>query len=253
MSTTEWLAVGAAFASAIAALVGAIITARWGSEYGRAKDALIEMLRVSQEQLLSQKDTQIETLRMELEQLRAFSSPKIRESFVSMREQLEEYINQLTAEKERLEEDIKRRSQEVNSLTITNELHVSETEKLRGELDSLRNDKLTIQNELEEIRKAYLQEIHKPSELISLSDRQLKVIQFIMQFTDQNGYTPTIREIGDGVGISSTSVVNYNLTKLEEIGLISRSRDVTRGISLNMAKLDTLGIDTGVKPDSEGK
>ncbi len=46
---------------------------------------------------------------------------------------------------------------------------------------------------------------------------------------------PSIREIGEKVGISSTSVVNYNLAKLEEYELIARDREVSRGLSLNLA------------------
>jgi repressor LexA len=53
--------------------------------------------------------------------------------------------------------------------------------------------------------------------LSTLSDRQQRILQFIYEFTDTHHYPPTIREIGDNVGISSTSVVNYNLGKLEDL------------------------------------
>ena len=43
---------------------------------------------------------------------------------------------------------------------------------------------------------------------------------------------PTIREIGKAVGINSTSVVNYNLGKLEEKGYLDRDPDVSRGLRL---------------------
>ena len=46
-----------------------------------------------------------------------------------------------------------------------------------------------------------------------------------------DGLSPTIREIGDACGISSTSVVNYNLQKLAKAGLIKRyGGGKTRGI-----------------------
>jgi repressor LexA len=44
------------------------------------------------------------------------------------------------------------------------------------------------------------------------------------------GYPPTIRDIATGCGISSTSVVTYNLNKLEQAGYIHRHSDISRGI-----------------------
>src|SRR5258708_1721278 len=67
-------------------------------------------------------------------------------------------------------------------------------------------------------------------DLQSLSERQRAILKFIQQFADQQGYAPTMREIGAAVKINSTSVVNYNLNKLVKEGFISRSKDVSRGI-----------------------
>jgi repressor LexA len=49
---------------------------------------------------------------------------------------------------------------------------------------------------------------------------------------DERGYPPSIREIGDRVGISSTSVVDYNLRVLERDGYIRRDKEVSRGLEL---------------------
>jgi repressor LexA len=76
----------------------------------------------------------------------------------------------------------------------------------------------------------------------SLSDRQRRILGFIVDFTEVHDYPPTIREIGEQVGISSTSVVNYNLAKLEDMKLLTRQREVSRGLSLNRAKLADMGI-----------
>lgn len=65
-----------------------------------------------------------------------------------------------------------------------------------------------------------------------LSERQEAMLDFIGRFTSENGYPPTIRQIGADVGISSTSVVNYNLNKLEKEGHIARDLKVSRGIRL---------------------
>jgi repressor LexA len=67
---------------------------------------------------------------------------------------------------------------------------------------------------------------------MGLSERQSKIFSFLRTFTLDNGYPPTIREIGEAVGISSTSVVNYNLDALQRAGLIFRDRTVSRGIRL---------------------
>jgi repressor LexA len=74
----------------------------------------------------------------------------------------------------------------------------------------------------------------------NLSERQRKILQFIVNFVNENEFPPTIREIGEQVGISSTSVVNYNLAKLEELGLISRRKEVSRGLALNWERLNEL-------------
>jgi len=67
---------------------------------------------------------------------------------------------------------------------------------------------------------------------MALSSRQERMLAFIREFLTENGYPPSIREIGKAVGISSTSVVNYNLNILEKKELIDRDRTVSRGIRL---------------------
>lgn len=65
-----------------------------------------------------------------------------------------------------------------------------------------------------------------------LSERQVKILEVLERFNNQNGYPPSIREICDKAGISSTSVVNYYLNQLEEGGYIERDGRVSRGIRL---------------------
>ena len=66
----------------------------------------------------------------------------------------------------------------------------------------------------------------------ALSAKQQQIIDFIGTFLEDRGYPPTIRDIVDGCGISSTSVVDYNLKILEKEGYIRRHREVSRGIEL---------------------
>jgi repressor LexA len=65
-----------------------------------------------------------------------------------------------------------------------------------------------------------------------LSDRQQRILDFVVEYTGDHGYPPSIREIGQAVGISSTSVVDYNLRALERGGMILRDREVSRGLSV---------------------
>ena len=65
-----------------------------------------------------------------------------------------------------------------------------------------------------------------------LSERQRRILDFVARYTGDHGYPPSIREIGQAVGITSTSVVDYNLKALERSGLIRRDREVSRGLGL---------------------
>jgi len=74
----------------------------------------------------------------------------------------------------------------------------------------------------------------------TLSPKQQNIIDFVRRFLSDRRYPPTIRDIVIGCGISSTSVVDYNLDILEERGYIRRHREVSRGIEL-LARSPALG------------
>lgn len=85
-----------------------------------------------------------------------------------------------------------------------------------------------------------------------LSDRQNRILEYIISVMKNQDFPPSIREIGKAVGISSTSVVNYNLAKLEELNLLTRRREVSRGLTLNWQKLVEFGFGNGqVETDEE--
>ncbi len=79
---------------------------------------------------------------------------------------------------------------------------------------------------------------------MALSPRQQNMLKFIREFSARNGYPPTIREIGKEVGISSTSVVNYNLDKLEKAGVLARNRTISRGLKM-VDKASTRSLSSG--------
>lgn len=65
-----------------------------------------------------------------------------------------------------------------------------------------------------------------------LGERHKRILKFLEKFQADNGYPPSIREIGENTNISSTSVVNYYLNQLEEMNYIERESNVSRGIRL---------------------
>lgn len=70
------------------------------------------------------------------------------------------------------------------------------------------------------------------SNVDNLSQRQQNILKYVWEYWRESGRPPTIREIGSAVNISSTSVVNYNLNKLEEKGYLEREAEVSRGLKL---------------------
>ncbi len=83
-----------------------------------------------------------------------------------------------------------------------------------------------------------------------LSPRQEKILNYIQEFLQKNGYPPAIRDIQNDLDISSTSVVAYNLKALQDKGRISRDGKVSRGITLpNMLPMPgQLGASTHMVP-----
>ena len=65
---------------------------------------------------------------------------------------------------------------------------------------------------------------------MGLSERHRKILEYVEDYQKQYSYPPSIREIGDRTGITSTSVVNYYLAQLEKQGYIQREKNISRGI-----------------------
>jgi repressor LexA len=66
----------------------------------------------------------------------------------------------------------------------------------------------------------------------TLSSKQKQILSFMRHFREEKDYPPTVRDILKACGISSTSVVDYNLKILEREGYIRRDREVSRGIEM---------------------
>jgi repressor LexA len=64
------------------------------------------------------------------------------------------------------------------------------------------------------------------------SNTREAILDFIRTFRQNNGYSPTIREIALQCGIKSTSVVQYHLNHLEKAGLITKGREKFRSLGI---------------------
>lgn len=79
-----------------------------------------------------------------------------------------------------------------------------------------------------------------------LSEKQQAILEFIEEYVEEHNYPPSIRDIQQGCGISSTSVVKYNLDRLTQMGLMSREAEISRGLVLRgsrtHAEPETVGV-----------
>jgi len=75
-----------------------------------------------------------------------------------------------------------------------------------------------------------------------IPERQQKVLDCIAQYVDEHGYPPTVREIGNAIGVNSTSLVTYYLKRLEERGLILREPSMSRAIQLTKTATKELSV-----------
>ena len=64
-----------------------------------------------------------------------------------------------------------------------------------------------------------------------LSEKQLLIINYIENYVNENGISPTIEDVRIGCKLSSKSVVSYNLNILEENGYLDRKRGMARSIT----------------------
>ena len=76
----------------------------------------------------------------------------------------------------------------------------------------------------------------------ALSPKQKRILQFIRKFVDARGYPPTVRDIVSGCDISSTSVVAYNLARLETAGYIRRHAKISRGVEFLATRRNSQNI-----------
>ena len=73
--------------------------------------------------------------------------------------------------------------------------------------------------------------------MAELTRKQQQIYDFILAFTGEHGYPPSVREIGTAVGLKSPSTVHFHMKGLEEAVVIVKAEGKTRAISLPGAPL----------------
>jgi repressor LexA len=65
-----------------------------------------------------------------------------------------------------------------------------------------------------------------------LTERQREIYDFVVGYADRHGYPPTVREIGEAVGLASPSTVHAHLANLERAGYLKRDPTKPRALEL---------------------
>ena len=66
-----------------------------------------------------------------------------------------------------------------------------------------------------------------------MSNKENEILEFINYTLKNDGYSPSVREIGEAVNLKSTSTVQYHLKKLEKKGVVNKSEGKSRSLHLN--------------------
>ncbi len=67
---------------------------------------------------------------------------------------------------------------------------------------------------------------------LDLTKRQQEIFDFIRRYSAKHGYPPTVRDIGQAIGLTSSSTVHAHLANLEKIGLLKRDPSKPRAIEV---------------------
>jgi repressor LexA len=81
-----------------------------------------------------------------------------------------------------------------------------------------------------------------------LTERQQEIWQYLVEYVDSHGYPPTVREIGDAVGLASPSTVHAHLANLERAGFLRRDPTKPRAIELVGRRREARAADIGSDP-----
>lgn len=77
--------------------------------------------------------------------------------------------------------------------------------------------------------------------MTKLTEKQQQIYEYILDFVEEQGYPPSVREIGDHLGLKSPSTVHFHLKGLRAAGLISQAEGKTRAITVTSEGINRRG------------
>ncbi|OBZ15148.1 winged helix-turn-helix transcriptional regulator [Bacillus sp. FJAT-26390] len=129
-------------------------------------------------------------------------------------------------------EKISEFAKQLDSLVMTDEQVIDQIEKCLG--DGVPINISTMRRGLEILLFERQAQPKLATGLEPLNKRQAVTFNFIVDFIRKNGYPPSVREIGEGVGLASSSTVHGHLERLEKKGYIKRNAEGGRPRSLQI-------------------
>jgi repressor LexA len=84
-----------------------------------------------------------------------------------------------------------------------------------------------------------------------MSEKQKNIYRYIIEYIDENNYPPSVREIGQAAGLSSTSTVHGYLQRLEKRGLIKRDESKSRAITVVSDSESSINLDVKKELDQD--
>jgi repressor LexA len=84
-----------------------------------------------------------------------------------------------------------------------------------------------------------------------LTQRQREIYDFVVRYTEERGYPPTVREIGEAVGLASPSTVHAHLANLERAGMLKRDPTKPRALVLTARARGSASPATAVATSEE--
>ena len=79
--------------------------------------------------------------------------------------------------------------------------------------------------------------------MLPLTKRQREILDYLNEFIEQNGYAPSLEEIGRRFGLSSLATVHKHLTNLQDKGFIKRAWNRSRSVELVAVRMGTRSIE----------
>jgi hypothetical protein len=181
----EWIYAIAALASALATALAWAAKLQWSKEFKDAKDEIIRA-----------KEAHIELLKNELQNLRDLTPMKIREYFISVRQQLEEYNSELQEKLQKAREESEAKNREIQKLLSEGNTHSPDLKRLQAEKEEIEGEKASYTHQLlfakevasgqTVIEKLLMQAVSEPENLEKLREfTRSEIIQIMDKPLDQ--------------------------------------------------------------------